>query len=227
MIGLPTWISLRRTRPLSDAWGFDRGTPVDRFYLEEFLERQRGDVRGDVLEVKSQAYTRRFGGDAVTEAHVLDIDPDNSEATIVADLNEPQSLPADAFDCCLLMQTLQLVRKPDVALANAWSALRIGGTLLLTVPSASPVERFLPDLWRWTPAGVKELLAQACPDGLAEVRAYGNVLACCAFFQGMAAEELRPDRLRDHDPALPLVVCARVVRPAQSHRAASPPRAAS
>src|SRR5207248_3252340 len=29
----PAWLgTLRRTRPLSDVWGFDRGTPVDRYY---------------------------------------------------------------------------------------------------------------------------------------------------------------------------------------------------
>ena len=224
---MPTWISLRRTRPLSEAWGFDRGTPVDRFYLDGFIEEHRADVRGDVLEIKSPGYTRRFGGDAVTQAHVLDVDPRNTDATIVADLGEPGSLPAGAFDCFLLMQTLQFVRRPEIALANAWSALRPGGSLLVTVPAASALERGLPDLWRWTPAGMEELIGRACPDAVADVRGYGNVLACCAFLQGMAAEELRPDRLRDHDPALPLVVCARVAGPAQSHRAASPPRAAS
>jgi hypothetical protein len=37
LIGLPVWISLRRTRPVSEQWGFDRGTPVDRFYFDDFV----------------------------------------------------------------------------------------------------------------------------------------------------------------------------------------------
>ena len=142
MVRLPVWISLRRTRPVSDHWGFDRGTPVDRYYFDEFLEEHRQDIRGDVLEVKSSDYTKRFGS-AVTAEHVLDIDPDSPGVTVVADLNEPGSLPAGAYDCFLLMQTLQLIRYPEVALATAWSALRPGGTLLLTVPTASRVERVL------------------------------------------------------------------------------------
>ena len=212
MVRLPVWISLRRTRPVSDHWGFDRGTPVDRYYFDEFLEEHRGDIRGDVLEVKSPDYTRRFGS-GVTAEHVLDIDPDSPGATVVADLNEPSSLPTGAYDCFLLMQTLQLIRYPEVALATAWSSLRPGGTLLLTVPTASRVERAYGDYWRFTAAGVEELLARNCPGARVDVRSYGNVLACTAFLLGLAAQELRTDRLRDHDPDVPLVVCARATKP--------------
>jgi len=212
LIGLPVWISLRRTRPISDQWGFDRGTPVDRFYFDEFLDEHRSVIRGDVLEVKSSDYTRRFGS-GVTAEHVLDIDPDSPGVTVVADLNEPGSLPAGAYDCFVLMQTLQLIRQPDAALTNAWSALRPGGALLLTVPAASRVERSYGDYWRFTVAGVEELLARSCPGAQTDARSYGNVLACTAFLLGLAAQELRPARLRDHDPDLPLVVCACAVKP--------------
>ena len=212
MVRLPVWISLRRTRPVSDHWGFDRGTPVDRYYFDEFLEEHRGDIRGDVLEVKSPDYTRRFGS-GVTAEHVLDIDPDSPGATVVADLNEPSSLPTGAYDCFLLMQTLQLIRYPEVALATAWSSLRPGGTLLLTVPTASRVERAYGDYWRFTAAGVEELLSRNCPGARVDVRSYGNVLACTAFLLGLATQELRTDRLRDHDPDVPLVVCARATKP--------------
>ena len=42
---------LRRLAPVSDKWGHDRGTPVDRWYIERFLERQAGDIRGRVLSL--------------------------------------------------------------------------------------------------------------------------------------------------------------------------------
>ena len=213
LIGLPTWISLRHTRPLSDHWGFDRGTPVDRLYVSQFLDECRTDIRGDVLEVKDSAYTRLYGGAAVVREHVFDIDATNPDATVVADLNEPESVPVGAFDCILLTQMLQFIRLPEVALANACSALRPSGTLLLTVPAVSRVDRAYGDYWRFTLAGLEELLGRSCPEGRPEVRSYGNVLACAAFLFGLAAQELRPDRLRDHDPENPLVVCARVVKP--------------
>jgi SAM-dependent methyltransferase len=214
LVGLPLWLSLRRTRPVSGDWGFDRGTPVDRFYLEEFVQGHRDAVHGDVLELKSSGYTERLGGSRVGKAHVLDIDPANAAATVVADLDEPGSLPVEAYDCFLFMQTLQFLAHPEVALANAWSALRPGGTLLLTVPALSKVEPDLPDFWRFTPAGLRELLGRACPSERTEVRGYGNVLTACAFLLGLATQELRKRDVAVNDPDFPILSCARVEKAA-------------
>ena len=232
LIGVPLWLSLRRTRPVSDDWGYDRGTPIDRFYFEEFLQEHRNDVRGDVLDVKDARYATRVGEERLTRVHVLDIDDSNPEATVIADLAEHESLPAEAYDCVLLMQTLQVIRRPEVALANVWRSLKPGGALLLTVPSVSKLD-VVRDLWRFTPAGIEELVFATCPSGEPDVCGYGNVLACSAFLNGFAAEELRRDDLRRHDPDFPVVVCARVVKPqeskpsSQSQLTHSPPRAAS
>lgn len=59
--------------PLTSDWGFSRGLPVDRPYIEAFLERHAADIRGRVLEVGDDSYTRRFGGERVTQRDVLDI----------------------------------------------------------------------------------------------------------------------------------------------------------
>ena len=56
-----------------------------------------------------------FGGPRVTGTHVLDIDPANRQATIIADLAEPDSLPAGRFHCFLLLQTLQFVSDAGIA----------------------------------------------------------------------------------------------------------------
>jgi SAM-dependent methyltransferase len=209
---LPLWISLRTTRPRSTNYGFDRGTPIDRFYFEECLREWSGDVRGDVLEVKSTAYADRFGS-GVARVDVLDVDRDNADATVIADLGEPDSLPASAYDCFMLMQTLQYVARPELALANAWRALRPAGVLLLTVPTVQMIDAGLPDLWRFTPAGIEELVEHVCTGAEADVRGYGNALACSAFLLGLAAQELRRDHLRELDPAFPVVTCARVRKP--------------
>src|SRR5829696_5733833 len=70
--------SLRRTAPFSRKWGYDRGTPIDRVYIEEFLARHADDVRGACLEVMNARYTDRFGGARVTRSDVLDINPANT-----------------------------------------------------------------------------------------------------------------------------------------------------
>jgi hypothetical protein len=34
--------------PISRAFGYDRGTPIDRYYLDRFLDEHNGDIRGRV-----------------------------------------------------------------------------------------------------------------------------------------------------------------------------------
>jgi SAM-dependent methyltransferase len=210
--GAVRWGSLRRTTPFSRSWGYDRGTPIDRVYIEEFLTTHAGDVRGSCLEVLDAEYTHRFGGGRVTSSDVLDINTANPLATIFADLAEADSLPAERFDCIIFTQTLHLVSDMRTAVANVWRALAVGGVLLLTVPAIGRHEArkgFHHDRWRVTKTGLESLFA-GIADGPADVTTYGNVLACVAFLYGMAAEELRPDELQVFDREFPLLVAARV-----------------
>ena len=43
--------SLEGTEPVSRLFGYDRGTPVDRYYMEKFLGGHSADIRGRVLEI--------------------------------------------------------------------------------------------------------------------------------------------------------------------------------
>ncbi len=212
------WGNLRRLRPFSESYGFDRGTPIDRVHIERFLASHAADVRGDVLEIKDAAYTHRFGGDRVHRIDVLDIDSSNGAATIIGDLCDPLTLPVERFDCILLAQTLQLVATPDIALANAWRALRPGGVLFVTVPAVSRRENIdgVGDFWRFTPVGLERLLSTIATDAGHTVLAKGNLPATVGFLLGLAAEELRPQELRVDDPDFPLVVMARSVKTAAS-----------
>ena len=85
--------SFRRLTPISRSWGFDRGLPIDRYYLEHFLERHAGDVRGHVLEFYSNSYTKLLGGERVTRSDVLNVEQGNPKSTIVADLSTAHDLP--------------------------------------------------------------------------------------------------------------------------------------
>jgi SAM-dependent methyltransferase len=205
------WMNLRRTTPVSAYWGFDRGTPVDRAYIERFLEQHAADIRGAVLEVADTHYTTAYGGPRVTTADVLDINGSNQRATVVADLDELGSLPAERFDCVLVTQTLQYVRNPEAALANLWQALAPGGSALITVPCTSRIDpdAVETDRWRFTPLGLETLFHRAGEWAELEVRGFGNVLSSAAFLMGFAAQDLRDRELDEQDAFFPLVVCAR------------------
>jgi SAM-dependent methyltransferase len=208
-------VRFARTTPTSGYWGIDRGTPVDRVYIHRFLEAHADAVAGDVLEVRDSAMTDRFGGTGVRTRAVLDVDPANPAATIVGDLGDPSTLPAGAFDCVILTQVLQYVADARAALANAYVALRPGGTLLVTVPMIQRVDPSSAalDRWRFTRAGVELLVGEACPGAAAAVHGRGNLAAAVAFLDGVAAEELKPSVLALDDEPWAVVVTAMVRRP--------------
>lgn len=206
--------TLRRTRPLSERWGSDRGTPVDRYYIDRFLEEFRDDIRGRVLEIKDTTYTDRFGA-GVTEREVLDLDAANPRATVIADLASAASVESSSFDCFVLTQTLQLIPEPGAAIAHSHRILRPGGVLLVTVPVLSRLVGTAADdvdYWRFTPASCRHLFGKAFGSDAVTVRAYGNVLSSIAFLTGMAHEELRRAELNEVDDRFPLVVAVRAVK---------------
>jgi SAM-dependent methyltransferase len=211
----PRMLALVRTEPLSHIWGADRGTPIDRWYIERFLERNRRSIRGEVLEVKHPMYTDRFGV-GVRERHVLDIDPDNERATIVADLAAADAVPAGSFDCFVLTQTLQFVYDVRAAARHCSRILRPGGVLLCTVPSVSRIDpgSLENEYWRFTAASCRRLFGDAFGDGEVEVESHGNVLACVSFLAGVAAEELGERRLLPVDDHFPLLLSVRATRAA-------------
>lgn len=209
----PRWGTLRSLRPFSSDYGWDRGTPVDRVAIDDFHAAHAADIRGICLEVLDTHYTTRYGGASVSSRDVLDIDPRNAEATVVADLGVPGSLPRQRYDCVVLTQTLHLIPDYEAALRNAYDALRPGGVVLLTVPTVSPHKPaggLEHDLWRFTPAGLEVALNRVLPGAEIQVRAYGNLITCVAFLHGIVAEELQPDELQAVDPRFPLLATARI-----------------
>src|SRR5262245_21203790 len=79
-------------QPLSQRGGFDRGTPIHRHYLEQFLQEFSSDICGHCLEFQEDSYTSRFGADKVTRLDILHKDNDNKNATLVADLTRPNNI---------------------------------------------------------------------------------------------------------------------------------------
>lgn len=208
--------TLRRQSPISSCFGFDRGTPVDRYYIERFLREHVQDVRGCVLEVGDDRYTRLFGGVGIKRLEVLNLDPARIPNEIVDDLARPQRLSLESYDCVICTQTLQFIYDFESAVVTLRQILRPGGTALVTVPGISRVSRDdrekWHDCWRFTCFSSQRLFASIFGDENVEVRAYGNVLASIGFLHGVAAEELRPAELDFRDDAYDLVICVRARR---------------
>jgi SAM-dependent methyltransferase len=200
-------------KPLSTDFGYSRGTPIDRYYIENFLEGHSADIRGHVLEIGDDTYSRRFGGGRVAKQDILHV-AERPQATIVGDLAQPAVLPSGTFDCMIITQTLHLIFDPARAIAEIRRALRPGGVALITVPGITPIDRGeWKDSWYWslTEPSLSRLLGGAFEQGNIVVSTYGNLFAATAFLRGAAVEDVRRAQLDPLDPAYPVTVAARAV----------------
>lgn len=187
---------LRRTQPISRVWGLDRGLPVDRYYIEQFLAAQSTEVRGHALEIGENRYTLRFGGTKVTKSDILHVAEGTPNATIIADLTRAGHIPSETFDCIICTQTLHLIFEVELAIETLYRILKPGGVLLATLPGISQVSRYdmdrWGDYWRFTSASAKRLFGQHFSPQEIQIQVFGNVLTATAFLQGIAAQDLNP-----------------------------------
>jgi GT2 family glycosyltransferase/SAM-dependent methyltransferase len=208
--------NLKSLEPASRVWGTDRGQPVDRYFIERFLQDNRRWIRGSALEVKDSGYVLRFG-EGLERVEVVDIAKDNPQVTLVADLSQPKALPANEFHCLVLTQTIQFIYEAEQAARNAFRTLKPGGVVLATLPCVSRLDYESGrdgDFWRFTPASARRLFSDVFGAENVVVEAFGNVLTCTAFLQGLASSELSTEELEHHDPYFPLLVTVRAAKPA-------------
>jgi SAM-dependent methyltransferase len=217
-VGTLKFGSLGRVNPISRHFGFDRGHCIDRFYIEDFLANNAKDIRGRVLEIADNEYTKQFGGNNVTQSDVLHVKGD-PQATIVADLTSAENVPSDSFDCMIITQTLQFVYDTRAAVATIHRLLKPGGVLLTTFPGISQISRVDMDqwgeYWRFTTMSAKQLFAEVFGDAAVSVQAYGNVFAAIALLHGLAQEDIELAKLKPHDPDYEVLVTVRAIKQTQ------------
>ena len=212
--------SLNRTQPFSTQFGYDRGGPVDRYYIEKFLAKNSHLIKGRALEIGDNEYTLHFGGSNVSVSDILHVDRTNKKATYVGDLSNAPNLPSDAFDCIILTQTLQFIYDFKKAIATCYRILKPGGSLLLTVPGISHIPQ---DewgeycCWSFTETAMKKILSERFDINHIQTETYGNVLVASAFLYGMGRYELSNDQLNDHDPHYQVIITAECKKPGVQH----------
>jgi SAM-dependent methyltransferase len=195
----------RSVQPISTKYGFDRGLPIDRIYIEQFLKDNSRLIKGRCLEVVDDTYTKKFGGRKVTQAEVIDNDKKNQSATIIADLRDMKAVASHSFDCVLITHTFGMIYDFEKAIKECERVLKPGGYLLVTMSCFSPL--FSNDdmnFWRFTPASARRAFGKYFSN--LTVSTFGNCLAGYSFWVGLAAEELNKKSLTFNDPRFPLIV---------------------
>ncbi|MCP9889419.1 PIG-L family deacetylase [Cyanobium sp. ATX 6A2] len=214
-VGQVNFGDLARIEPISWAFGYDRGTPIDRPFIEAFLDQHRQDIRGRVLEIGDDSYTRQFGDDRVTRRDVLHVKEGAPGATIIGDLSHAPQIPDSSFDCLILTQVLVVIFDLPATIATIHRILRPGGVALITVPGISNVDfGEWRDNWMWcfTTNSLRKLLLLHFPEHGVEVSSRGNLFTSIAFLQGLSAEDLQGFPAGGDDPHYPQTVLGRAVK---------------
>ena len=150
------------TTPISNDFGLSRGTPIDRYYIESFLQKNETDIKGTALEIAENTYTRKFDH-GVTSFEVLHVDTSNRMATVIGDLTQPNTLPEKMVDCFICTQTLNFIYDARKAIEGCFRVLKDGGVFLGTVSGISQISRYdmdrWGDYWRFTDLSLKKLFS--------------------------------------------------------------------
>ena len=126
LIKKPNWYNLRNLEPISKVFALDRGTPIDRVYIEDFLEKNKNFVKGVVCEIADNTYSKKYGS-SIEKFEILHYTGDNKDATIIGDLTNISTIPKGCIDCFILTQTLNFIYDFKSAIAGLHHMLKDGG----------------------------------------------------------------------------------------------------
>jgi len=203
------WHDLRHTQPVSDVFGLDRGLPVDRFYIERFLNENKRLINGTVLEIGDDVYSKRYDT-GIERQEIMHFEEGNPKATFIGDLSNPDTLKHELADCFICTQTLNFVYDVRAAVKGIHYLLKEGGVALVTVAGISQISRYdmdrWGDYWRFTEKSVSQMFSEVFGEEHIEINCHGNVLSSVAFLEGISSDELTEDELLHDDADYQLII---------------------
>jgi SAM-dependent methyltransferase len=198
------FLAAKSIKPLSRKFGFDRGTPIDRFWIESFLSTNKDLIRGDCLEVGDNRYTKKYGH-SIGVSDILDINPRNKKATVISDIRNLKNVKSKSYDTIILTHVLGMVDDYNSAISECRRVLKRRGCLLVTVCSFGSLASGKDmNFWRFTEASARYVFSKYFSD--IHITSYGNVLTGQAFWVGLSQEELTQEELTYNDPFYPCVI---------------------
>ena len=204
-------LSAMPLKPISNIFGFERGLPIDRYYIEKFLFENSHYIKGTVLEVAERKYTLKYGTD-VKESICMHVSDSNGGNNIIANLETGKGIIADFADCFILTQTLSFIFDIKEAVRNVVRFLKRGGVALVTVSGITQISRYDMDrwghYWNFTTASLKGLFEECDDVETVEVRSYGNVKSAVSGLYGLAVEDMIEQELTYNDDDYQQIITA-------------------
>lgn len=200
------------TRPISRFFGSEMGKAVDRYYIEKFLDRNSLYIKGTVLEIANNQYTKKYGGSRVNQSIISHVKGWGN--TMLCNFETGEGVKTESVDCVICTQTLQYIFDLPSAIKNIYKMLKKGGTALITVPGIKPLCTYdsenWGENWSFTSNSVKKLCSLVCEPDSYEVIQYGNVKVTTAYLYGVCVEEMDIADLEYQDMQYPFLICAKI-----------------
>ena len=201
-------ISSMGTVPISQQFGTERGTPVDRRYIETILEKNQKYITGDVLEIEDSFYTNKYGAN-VSTAYVMDVSSTGSEISFNANLETGEGIRNSIADCFILTQTLMYIFDLEAAVNNIFKLLKPGGTAIITCSGISQNSRRCMDnygcIYSFNTDALVKLFGNKRKFEIVDAGSYGNVKTVMAHIAGLCTEDLDAEDFVHNDKYYPLI----------------------
>lgn len=191
--------------------GEEAGKPIDRYYIEKFMQQNEENILGTTIEVQDDRYISKYGTKCKKKiiSHVM-----GWNNTVKMNFETGEGIEDEIADCIICTQTLQYIYDLKAAIRNLYRMLKQGGTLLVSVPGIKPLSEFHDEkwgeYWSFTTKSMKKLCMEVASEQDIYVAGYGNAKATASFLYGINQEHLTVDELEYYDYRYPLVICARV-----------------
>ena len=198
------------TEPVSRQFGTERGTPIDRYYIEEFLKENQKYITGDVLEIEDSFYTEKFGRDQVCRSIVMDVNSKDSGVSFNGNLETGEGIQDEIADCFILTQTLMYIFDLKSAAHNISRLLKRGGAALITCSGISQNSRRCMDDYgchfNFNEKALARMFREERSLEVVESGSFGNVKTVTAHIGGVCREDLKLEDFLPNDKYYPLIV---------------------
>lgn len=196
--------------PVSEQFATERGTPVDRYYIEKYLEQNSMYIRGHVLEIEDNAYTKKFGRNHYEKSLVMDVSAKTPNIDFNANIETGEGVEGAIADCFICTQTLMYIYNLNAAAKNIVKILKPGGVALITCSGLSQNSRRCMEnygaYWGFNEASLKNIFSEVDGANIIESGTYGNVKTVSAHINGLCQEDLDKSDFAVNDICYPLIV---------------------
>ncbi len=207
------WLSTHK--PYSREFGLDRGTAIDRVFIDDFLNKNSSLICSNILEFGDDRYISKYAKSVNNSVIFGGSGLNNNSKSFNYDLTNIDEIQefTDYFDCIIATNVLNFIYDFDTAIKNLSQLVKKeNGFCLVTVAGLSSISSYdyerWGDFWRFNDLSMMRSFNKYFED--VEIDFYGNATLAAAFILGLSKEEV-PINLfehKDHNFQITIVIKA-------------------